>query len=82
MAKLTNYKVSETETGIKRYEGAEFVVVINDNDNEHGVTVWQRGYPESLYCGPDANEASNATTLDTFEWFELMNSEPFNVELI
>jgi hypothetical protein len=81
MAKLTKYQASDVATGIERFEGENFCVIVNNNDTEHMVSVWERGYPESLYCGPCFNEASKATSLDTFAWFALMNSEPENVKV-
>jgi diaminopimelate epimerase len=81
MAKLTNYQASDVATGIERFEGENFCVIVNNNDSDRKVSVWERGYQESLYCGPCFDAASKATSLDTFEWFALLNSQPENVKV-
>ena len=73
MAQLTNYKYSDVQTDIERFEGDEFCVIIKWDGEAKTIETYQRGYKDSLYSGEGMEAARESTGLSQEDWDSLLS---------
>lgn len=73
MAQLTNYKYSDVQTDIERFEGDEFCVIIKWDGESKTIETYQRGYKDSLYSGEGMEAARESTGLSQEDWDSLIS---------
>ena len=70
---LTNYKYSDVQTDVERFEGDEFCVIIKWDGESKIIETYQRGYKDSLYCGEGMEAARESTGLSQEDWESLLS---------